>query len=95
MRFGTRLVFFITHHSLMRTCQRWQVITLADMLKVIDTIGAAGLKYICDAEDNNEEWWDHIPGGLHLRVGKTGPTLICERHENHKYRALVVLTVLD
>jgi hypothetical protein len=96
IRFGTRLVYFCSHHALMRTCQRWKVITLADMLRVIDTLGAVGLEYICKAEDNSEEWWDHIPyNGLRLRVGKNGPTLICDRHENHKYRALVVVTVLD
>jgi hypothetical protein len=96
IRFGTGLLCFVTHHSLMRTCQRWQVVTLGDMFRVIDTLSTVCLDHISTAEDRGEEWWNHIPpNGLRLRVGKSGATLVCHRHENHKYRALVVVTCLD
>ena len=96
IRFGARLVCFCSHHSLVRTCQRWKVITLDDMFRVIDTLSTVCLDYIGAAEDKDEEWWNNIPpNGLRLRVGKSGAVLVCNRHENHKYSALVVITCLD
>ena len=93
VRYSSRLVCFITTHSLQRTCERWQVKTLADMEKVIKSIATVCIEHICNAEDKDEDWGSRIPpDGIRLKVGKGGATLVCKKHD--AFKALVVVTVL-
>jgi hypothetical protein len=92
--FSSRFVVFITTHSLVRTCQRWKVKTLADIEMVINSIAAICLDYISKAEGaGDDDWCSKIPpDGIRLRTPRNGPTLICKKHD--KYHALVVVTVI-
>jgi hypothetical protein len=49
VEFYSRAVLYLTHHSLSRVTQRWQVRTLDDLLRVIETIGAVALSHIANS----------------------------------------------
>jgi hypothetical protein len=60
--FYSRPVLFVTHHSLSRVVQRWQVRTLTDLMGVIDTIGIVALTHIAKImEQGAEDTWHQTP----------------------------------
>jgi hypothetical protein len=91
--FYSRAVLYLTHHSLSRVTQRWQVRTLADLLRVIEAIGAAALSHIASSQtEGNEDTW-HItpPEGIRVPFPNHSSVMVLKQHEKHK--ALVVTTI--
>jgi hypothetical protein len=58
LKLYSRGVLYLTHHSLSRVTQRWQVRTLSDLRKVIHTIALCVLNYTNDLDEHGT--WDHI-----------------------------------
>jgi hypothetical protein len=92
VRFASHVSLLITHHSLSRVTQRWQVRTLADLLRVIETIGAVALGHIAKIDDGtNDNWYKTPASGIRVPFPNHSSVMVLKQHETHK--ALVVTTI--
>jgi hypothetical protein len=91
--------FFITHHALSRSAQRWGVRTVADPAKAIDVISDVVWEHILKhSRDGDNRWLDIPENGLRLPVIPDQPELediviVVKRHSSRD--ALIVTTVLN
>jgi hypothetical protein len=72
--------------------QRWRARDLNDMLRVIDSLGLAAMKYIIKANDKNKgEWYITPPDGVKVPLNNNTATMILKQHETRP--ALVCATI--
>ena len=91
-RFTSHTALLITHHSLSGVVQRWQARTLADLLKVIDTISTVALGYIAERQEKDYDNWHVTPmDGVRVPLPGDAAMLVLKQHETR--RALVLATV--
>jgi hypothetical protein len=93
IRSYARAVLYVTHHSLSRVVQRWQVKTLTDLTRVIDTIGAVALTHIAARIEQGPEdsWFITPPDGIRVPFPNNSSVMILKQHEKRK--ALIVATI--
>jgi hypothetical protein len=84
-------VLFLTHHCLSRVVQRWQVRTVDDLQKVIETIGAVAMKYIIEHDDGSDAWHNTPDDGIRVPFPNHSSVMVLKSHEKH--RAMVVTTI--
>jgi hypothetical protein len=87
---------FITHHSLQRCAERWKVITVDDLEKVVNSLSVTMMKQIekmQDAHPNDIDWHLTPPAGIRVPINDGRATIILKGHETLK--ALVLVTVLS
>jgi hypothetical protein len=84
-------VLFLTHHCLSRVVQRWQVRTINDLQRVIETIGAVAMKYIIEHDDGSDAWHNTPDDGIRVPFPNHSSVMVLKGHEKH--RAMVVTTI--
>ena len=93
IKFYARAVLYVTHHSLSRVVQRWQVKTLHDLTRVIDTIRVVALTHIVTMAEHGAEdsWHQTPPEGIRVPFPNKNAVMILKQHESRK--ALIVATI--
>jgi hypothetical protein len=71
VRFCGYTVLIVSLHVLSRCVQRWQVRTLSDLRKVIDTIGTVALNYIVKRQEETDDWYVTPPAGVQVPFPNT------------------------
>jgi hypothetical protein len=84
-------VLFLTHHCLSRVVQRWQVRTMDELERVIETIGAVAMTYIIANDNGTDTWHRTADGGIRVPFPNHSAVMILKGHEKH--RAMVVTTI--
>jgi hypothetical protein len=92
VRFTGYSVLIVSAHVLSRCIQRWQVKTLHDLRRVVDTIGTTTLNYIVKRQEETDDWHVTPPPGAHVPFPNGKSVLVLRQHETR--RALVATTVL-
>jgi hypothetical protein len=92
VRFCGYTVLIVSAHVLSRCVQRWRVLTLSDLRKVIDTIGTVALNYIVERQTVTDDWHITSPQGARVPFPGGRSALVLRQHETR--RALIATTVL-
>jgi hypothetical protein len=92
MRFVAFTTLMISHHALSRCCQRWMVRTLPELEKVVETIGAVGLKAISKLATDNENWHRTPQCGIRVPFPNSKSVMVLQGLETR--RAMVVATII-
>jgi hypothetical protein len=92
VRFTGYTVLIVSAHVLSRIIQRWQVKTLHDLRRVVDTIGTTALNYIVKRQEETDNWHITPPAGARVPFPGGKSALVLRQHETR--RALVATTVL-
>jgi hypothetical protein len=66
VRYSTSVALMVCHHAISRCCQRWQVRTLSDYERVIETIGAVALTHVAKLAANGGDW--HLTPECGIRI---------------------------
>jgi hypothetical protein len=82
VRFTGYSVLIVSAHVLSRCVQRWQVKTLHDLRRVIDTIGTVALNYIVDRQAETDDWHVTPPPGAHVPLPGGKSALVLRMHRN-------------
>jgi hypothetical protein len=88
-------ILFITHHSLQRCAERWRVITVDDLEKVVNSLSVTMMKQIEKMQDacpDDINWHITPPNGIRVPINNGKATIVLKGHETLK--ALVLVTVL-
>jgi hypothetical protein len=83
----------VSHHALSRTCQRWRVRTVPELVRVVETVEAATARYAQEADEKGgpDAWCDIPSKGVRYPVNSAA-TMVLQRHTKRK--TLVVATIL-
>jgi hypothetical protein len=84
----------VSHHALSRVCQRWEVRTVPQLVRVVETIEVATARYAKQADEKGgpDSWCNIPPKGVRFPINDAA-MMVLQRHTKRK--TLVVATILD
>jgi hypothetical protein len=93
MRFASYSPLMISHHALSRCVQRWEVITLPELEKVVQTIGTVGLTAIGKLGLKSDNWHKTPDCGIRIPFPGGKSVMVLQGHETRT--AMVVATIMN